>query len=67
MSFSLSEVLYYGQLYLFFFFLSSLRVDAHSFNFDKFRDTAPLKQIKTNKPGGGGGVYLHTTPTSSEW
>ena len=44
MSFSLSEVLYYRQLY--FFFKSSLRVDAHSFNFDKFRDTAPLKQIK---------------------
>ena len=48
-------------------FLSSLRVDAHCFNFDKFRDTALLKQIKQNKPGGGGGVYLHTTPTSSEW
>ena len=24
-------------------------------------------QIKQNTPGGGGGVYLHTTPTSSEW
>ena len=25
------------------------------------------QQMKQDKPGGGGGVYLHTTPTSSEW
>ena len=63
MSFSLSEVLYYRQLQL--FFLSSLRVDYNCFNFDI--TDFETQQIKQNKPGGGGGVYLHTTPTSSEW
>ena len=47
------------------FFLSSLSVDYHCFNFDNIDFVT--QQIKQNKPGGGGGVYLHTTPTSSEW
>ena len=49
----------------FFYFLSSLRVDYHCFNFDN--TDFVTQQIKQNKPGGDGGVYLHTTPTSSEW